>query len=95
MSCTCSLDNWVLLSVDDIVIVSNNSKYDQFGYLRIEDDIKDSGPLAGLYSGLKHSETVYNLVLSCDIPMIKTQILKMFFLCIIIKISNKNLKYNI
>ena len=56
--------------------MSNNSEYDQFGYERIEDDIKDSGPLAGLYSGLKHSETDYNLVLSCDIPMITTDILK-------------------
>ncbi|MCB0463530.1 MAG: molybdenum cofactor guanylyltransferase [Flavobacteriaceae bacterium] len=62
--------------VDEIVIVSNNPEYDQFGFYRVEDDIKDSGPLAGLYSGLKHSKTNYNLVLSCDIPMIKTEILK-------------------
>ena len=62
--------------VDKIIIVSNNKDYDQFGYRRVEDSIKDSGPLAGLYSGLKHSETEFNLVLSCDIPMIKTEILK-------------------
>lgn len=62
--------------VNKIIIVSNNSDYDQFGCRRVEDSIKDSGPLAGLYSGLKHSETEFNLVLSCDIPMIKTEILK-------------------
>lgn len=62
--------------VDKIIIVSNNKDYDQFGYRRVDDSIKDSGPLAGLYSGLKHSETEFNLVLSCDIPMIKTEILK-------------------
>ena len=62
--------------VDHIIIVSNNSEYNQFGFKRIEDDIKDSGPLAGLCSGLEHSETDFNLVLSCDIPMIKTEILK-------------------
>jgi len=62
--------------VDKIIIVSNNQKYDQFGYKRVEDSIKDSGPLAGLYSGLQHSETEYNLVLSCDIPMITTKVLK-------------------
>lgn len=62
--------------VDEIVIVSNNSDYDQFGYLRIEDEIEDSGPLAGLYSGLKHSNSEFNMVLSCDIPMIKTEILQ-------------------
>ncbi|MEZ4795681.1 MAG: molybdenum cofactor guanylyltransferase [Flavobacteriaceae bacterium] len=63
--------------VNQIIIVSNNPEYDQFGYARIEDEIKDSGPLAGLYSGLKSSDSEFNLVLSCDIPMIKTVILKM------------------
>jgi molybdopterin-guanine dinucleotide biosynthesis protein A len=62
--------------VNDIIIISNNSEYDQFGYHRVEDDIKDSGPLAGLYSGLKHSDSEFNLVLSCDIPMIRTKILE-------------------
>jgi molybdopterin-guanine dinucleotide biosynthesis protein A len=62
--------------VNEIIIVSNNPEYDQFGYYRAEDEIKDSGPLAGLYSGLKQSNAKYNLVLSCDIPMIKTEILE-------------------
>lgn len=62
--------------VNEIIIVSNNTEYDQFGFYRVEDDIKDSGPLAGLYSGLKHSDSEFNLVLSCDIPMIKTEILE-------------------
>ena len=61
--------------VGDIIIVSNNSDYDQFGYLRINDLIKDSGPMAGLYSGLYFSQSDYNLVLSCDIPFIKTDVL--------------------
>jgi molybdopterin-guanine dinucleotide biosynthesis protein A len=63
--------------VNQIIIVSNNPEYDQFGYTRIDDDIKDSGPLAGLYSGLKHSNSEFNLVVSCDIPLIKKEILKM------------------
>ena len=62
--------------VNDIIIVSNNTEYDQFGFQRVEDDIKDSGPLAGLYSGLKYSNSEFNLVLSCDIPIIKTEILE-------------------
>ena len=61
--------------VDDIIIVSNNPDYNQFRCQRFEDKIKDSGPLAGLYSGLKYSKTEYNLVLSCDIPMITTEVL--------------------
>lgn len=62
--------------VDSIIIVSNNNTYDQFGYERIIDEVKDAGPLAGLYSGLSHSKTRYNLVLSCDIPLIQTEVLK-------------------
>ncbi len=63
--------------VSRIIIVSNNSAYDSFKLERVNDIIQDSGPLAGIYSGLNHSKTDYNLVLSCDIPLIKTSILEM------------------
>lgn len=62
--------------VSQIMIVSNNPEYDAFKLKRVEDIIKNSGPLAGIYSGLHHSETEYNLVLSCDIPLIKTSVLE-------------------
>ncbi len=62
--------------VDDIIIVSNNPDYDIFNLKRVEDILKDAGPLAGLYSGLYHSETEKNLVLSCDVPLINGAILK-------------------
>ena len=61
--------------VDDIIIVSDNPDYDQFGFKRIDDIIKEAGPVAGLYAGLKHSKTDDNLVLSCDVPMISTEVL--------------------
>jgi len=66
--------------VGEIIIVSNNSDYDKYGCLRINDLIKDSGPIAGLYSGLCFSQSDYNLVLSCDIPFIKTDVLKYLFI---------------
>lgn len=56
--------------VDDIIIVSNDHKYDSFNLKRVEDLIENSGPLAGIYTGLYHSKTNNNIVLSCDIPMI-------------------------
>lgn len=62
--------------VSEILIVSHNPSYDEFGYKRIEDLIVNSGPLAGLYSGLYHSKTKYNLVLSCDVPLVNTLVLK-------------------
>ncbi len=61
--------------VNDIIIVSNNPDYDIFNLKRVEDIIKDAGPLAGLYSALYHSETEKNLVLSCDVPLINSAVL--------------------
>ena len=61
--------------VNDIIIVSNNVKYDQYGYKRVDDIIENAGPVAGLYSGLFHSKTEFNLVLSCDVPLITTNVL--------------------
>lgn len=58
-----------------IVIVSDNPNHDEFEIERIEDVIKDAGPLAGLYSGLLHSKTDYNLVVSCDVPLITSEVL--------------------
>ena len=62
--------------VNDIIIVSNNPDYDIFNLKRVTDLMKNYGPLAGLYTGLHHSNTENNLVLSCDVPLINTETLK-------------------
>lgn len=62
--------------VDDIIIVSNSSDYDQFDTTRVADIIPDSGPVGGLHSGLLHSTTTNNIVLSCDAPLITTHLLQ-------------------
>ncbi|GAA3629753.1 molybdenum cofactor guanylyltransferase [Flavivirga jejuensis] len=62
--------------VSEIIIVSDNTDYDTLGFKRITDTIKDAGPVAGICSGLEASNTDYNLILSCDIPLIKTEILE-------------------
>jgi molybdopterin-guanine dinucleotide biosynthesis protein A len=62
--------------VSNTIIISNNVDYDIFGLDRMEDIIINAGPLAGIYSGLKYSSTEYSLVLSCDVPLIKTKILE-------------------
>jgi len=64
------------LLVNDIIIVSDNIYHDQFEVERINDIIKNAGPLAGIYSGLEFSKTNYNLVVSCDIPLITSEVLQ-------------------
>lgn len=55
---------------DKIILVGGDKRLDTFGKKRIEDMIADAGPLAGLYTGLHHSDTEYNLVLGCDTPFV-------------------------
>lgn len=62
--------------VNDIIIVSNNTDYDVFNLKRVNDLIENTGPLAGVYTGLHYSNTENNLVLSCDVPLINTEILE-------------------
>ena len=63
--------------VSETIIVSNNSAYDVFKLKRIKDEIENAGPLAGVYTGFMQSKTDYNLVLSCDIPLISSEILEL------------------
>jgi molybdenum cofactor guanylyltransferase len=62
--------------VNEIIIVSNDPDYDIFKLKRVSDLIEDAGPLAGVYSGLHHTTTENNLVVSCDVPLINTETLK-------------------
>ena len=62
--------------VDELIIISNNSEYKQFGHPVYEDLIKEKGPLAGIYTGLNYSKAEKNLVLSCDVPFVNTDLLK-------------------
>lgn len=59
----------------DILIVANHQEYKKFGLPVFSDEVKDKGPLAGIYTGLKNSATVLNLILSCDVPYISEQLI--------------------
>jgi molybdenum cofactor guanylyltransferase len=54
----------------DLVIVSNDQAYSRFGLLVIPDLINDSGPAAGIYTALSHTNTDQNFIVSCDMPFI-------------------------
>lgn len=55
------------------IIVSNELKHQTEGVEWVNDIYKDIGPLGGLFSGLSHSDTDWNFVLSCDTPFLKTE----------------------
>lgn len=64
------------LAVDKVVIVSNDTDYNQFGLEVIEDVVKDIGPAGGIYTALQHSTSEKNFIVSCDMPFIKPEAIR-------------------
>jgi molybdopterin-guanine dinucleotide biosynthesis protein A len=66
---------------DTLIISANNrlDEYGQYGYEIFQDEIKEVGPIGGLYTVLKNSKTEINLVLSCDMPFVTTELLEYLF----------------
>lgn len=60
---------------DKIIISENSNAYDFLGYPVVADIFPNSGPMGGIYSAMKHSDTELNLVLSCDMPFITKEML--------------------
>jgi molybdopterin-guanine dinucleotide biosynthesis protein A len=65
----------VLPISNSIQLITNTNDYDYLAYKKIKDIVVDKGPLGGIYTALVYSEAEMNLILSCDIPLISTEIL--------------------
>ncbi|WP_428228465.1 molybdenum cofactor guanylyltransferase [Flavobacterium sp.] len=65
----------ILPLTDAIKLVTATKEYDYLPYQKIPDIITDKGPLGGIYTALMNSETEFNLIVSCDIPLISTGLL--------------------
>lgn len=55
---------------EHIIIGANTNDYNYLGYPVAKDEVEDVGPIGGIYSCLKSSQTEDNLVLSCDMPLV-------------------------
>lgn len=60
----------------ELILVSDQQEYTQFGYTLYSDNFDDKGPLAGLEAGINASTKDFQLVLSCDMPLLSTALLK-------------------
>jgi molybdopterin-guanine dinucleotide biosynthesis protein A len=56
-----------------ILISSNHIEHKNFGFKIIPDEIKNCGPLGGIYSCLKQSETDWIFVTSVDTAYVKSE----------------------
>lgn len=62
-----------------IRIITQEESYNQFGLPLLSDLIPDKGPMGGLFTALTHSESAYVLLLSCDMPLVSSEILTALF----------------
>lgn len=54
-----------------VIVVGSQDKYSFLKGAEIREDIyQDSGPLAGIYTGLYYSESRYNFICGCDMPFL-------------------------
>jgi molybdopterin-guanine dinucleotide biosynthesis protein A len=59
-----------------VVISSNNFIYEFTGCEVWPDELPDRAPMIGIYSCLKRSKTDVNIILSCDMPLMSTEMLE-------------------
>ena len=68
------------LNSDILLVTAPNQSYPQLGgypRLRVVTDIYvNKGPLGGIYTGLKASDSFYNLVVACDMPFLNQALLR-------------------
>jgi molybdopterin-guanine dinucleotide biosynthesis protein A len=64
---------------DEIIIVSNTpEQYSMNNVMVVKDIIPDSGPMAGILTGLKYSRNHVTVVFPCDTPLINEEMLRYF-----------------
>jgi molybdopterin-guanine dinucleotide biosynthesis protein A len=62
---------------EDVILITNEPDNYKFLGLPIYEDIfRHRGPLAGIHSGLKHSKTNLNFIISCDLPFMTMEMIK-------------------
>lgn len=60
----------------DVIVVARQDQSTPDGVRVIHDPIDDQGPLVGIAAGLTASTTDLNLVVACDMPLIKPEVLQ-------------------
>lgn len=82
--CTLRNKNFINLLINELEILSKQiilvtavKEYDIFEIEKIEDIIPEKGPVGGIYTALSKSTTEDNLIVSCDIPLVRLEVLKL------------------
>jgi molybdopterin-guanine dinucleotide biosynthesis protein A len=61
---------------NNVLLITNQpEEYDFIDLVKHKDIIPQKGPLSGIHSGLFHSYTKKNFIISCDIPLITPELI--------------------
>lgn len=64
----------------EITLITDNPSYEPLGYRLLGDIVKNQGPAGGIYTALSDSRTEANLIVSCDMPALTSDLLRHLFL---------------
>jgi len=64
---------------EDVIISTNNPKINVSGAKIIADEIKNIGPMGGLYTCIKQIKTDYTFVVTVDTPLVSKKLLQKIF----------------
>lgn len=60
---------------DQLIISSNNPQHDRKKYIRIQDTLKDAGPLAGILSAMSAKDKSNYIVMTVDSPLVSEELI--------------------
>lgn len=63
--------------VKEIIIIHNGDNYTRLGHQIHKDIMPDCGPMGGIYTALMVSQTAKIFVLSCDMPFVSPELVKL------------------
>ena len=66
----------VRAAAGNVTLIGSPEKYGHLGLPVVPDEIENCGPLGGLYTALRLSESEWNLIVACDMPHITEAFLK-------------------
>jgi len=64
------------------IIAKDTTAYSNLEYVVLEDLLSYQTPLAGIYTGLSHTDTDWNFFLGCDMPLMTIEVIEKLASCI-------------
>ncbi len=72
-----SIDALTKIFTEILIVTNQKEVYRDYDVHVVEDLIKGTGPLGGIFAGLCYSTSYYNFVIGCDMPFPQVRLIKL------------------